>query len=31
LNGANELLLGHGAAKATEVALDFAEVTDFVG
>jgi hypothetical protein len=30
LDGADELLLGHGAVDATEVALDFAEITDFV-
>jgi phosphopantothenoylcysteine decarboxylase / phosphopantothenate---cysteine ligase len=30
LDGADELLLGHGAIEAAEVALDFPEVTDFV-
>ena len=30
LDGADELLLGHGAIKAAEVALDFPEVTHFV-
>ena len=30
LDGANELLLSHGAIEAAEVALDFPEVTDFV-
>ena len=30
LDGADELLLGHGAVEAAEVAFDFAEVTDFV-
>ena len=30
LDGADQLLLGHGAIEAAEVALDFPEVTDFV-
>ena len=30
LNGADELLLGHGATEAAEVAFDFTEVADFV-
>ena len=30
LDGADELLLGHGAVEAAEVAFDFAEVADFV-
>ncbi len=30
-DGADELLLGHGAVEAAEGAFDFAEVTDFVG
>jgi hypothetical protein len=30
LNGADKLLLGHGAIEATEVAFDFAKIADFV-